>query len=1150
MQYNKKMSKSEFFNHPQLNLAFDVGHSSIGWAVFNDNPSNSMQNDNELPFPEILGCGTVIFGSDSCLASSRRQYRRQRRNIRATRHRIDRMRKLLLHLGVLTKEELESDGCAWPWLLAARVLSGGNLLTWKELWDVLRWYAHNRGYDSNRSWSNQPGNDEDDVDDYAKLDKARELFRKYGVRTMAETICHVMEIDPLGENKASQIRYKNLEAAFPREDVVAEVKQILVRHQGVLPKVDQKLISALFDDWSAISCPNLNLPLRYHGGLLFGQLHPRFHNRIISTCPIKFEEVYQAALDETGDHNKATHLAKKQSKVPLKECAEFYRFRWAMQLANVKIVLPNSSKPRTLTVDERHNINSIMEENGFLTKKEFRDAVRKTTNPVSDNLEQMMMHPDANKALVLNPTKKLVSEEKRCLSRIWPLLPLSCRKRAEGRLRRGKTITIRELLESIPDNEKSNLESEIQRYIDSENTKKRKKAKHIEYDDALDEAYHIERLSGRAPYHRDIMKKAYDEIMNNGIHPNEEGGCLYRTESIRQEQIDRNIDEQTNNHLLRHRLRILDLLHKDIIDEFASGNKNCVKRITIEVNREIRKLSGKSNKEIKQEVGKQLSEFKSVEKKLKDALKEKDVNISAGLIRKARIADELKWTCPYTGHHFCPFDLYHGKVDKDHIIPRSQRPSDSLESLVITFPEVNRMKGKRTAMQFIKEFEARKVEGMPNLTIRNAKDYFDFINKLDAKKGHDADIRRKKRRKELLQLYDYVETEFLPRDLTQTSQLVRLAALTIQNAYTSKTTRNQHIPIVTSMPGSVTGFVRKNWNLIGCLSTANPDVLDENRKPKNKTEIRNITHLHHALDACVLGLASYYLPRDGNVWELLVKRNLTKDDQHRLKAATKGLCEIRSDGTFGLKDLPNSLKDQIRSRLAERRVFEHIPSEMSGMAAEETVWRVFDPNDNHPSAHKLKKWFEQLVENNKLKKIPVPEDNNVLIVCRKRKSEAGDESGETLHETAIWRWIYRDIWKSKLIGLTPENDDESTLKRLKAVKIINTNYGLALDPEPQIIRFHKVYPRLRELRKQNNGKWPRVLRKGMLVRLQNTFKSKHDGIWRIASVKGTLHIDFIAVDSVQVKSKGPNVWREVSLKSLGIDNIKILPKKLTGHPQA
>jgi hypothetical protein len=110
-----------------LQLAFDVGHSSIGWAVL-----QSMVRTHSTASPsssiEILGCGAVVFRADDCLASARRGYRRQRRHIRSTRQRIARMKLLLAHLGVLKKEELDRPGCAWPWLLAARVLRGGDAL--------------------------------------------------------------------------------------------------------------------------------------------------------------------------------------------------------------------------------------------------------------------------------------------------------------------------------------------------------------------------------------------------------------------------------------------------------------------------------------------------------------------------------------------------------------------------------------------------------------------------------------------------------------------------------------------------------------------------------------------------------------------------------------------------------------------------------------------------------------------------------------------------------------------------------------------------------------------------------------------------------------------------------------------------------------
>ena len=84
MSIKDKISRGTDAN---LQLAFDVGHSSIGWAVLQTNPQ-----------VEIKGCGAVIFRADDCLASARRGYRRQRRHIRSTRQRIRRMKALLSHL--------------------------------------------------------------------------------------------------------------------------------------------------------------------------------------------------------------------------------------------------------------------------------------------------------------------------------------------------------------------------------------------------------------------------------------------------------------------------------------------------------------------------------------------------------------------------------------------------------------------------------------------------------------------------------------------------------------------------------------------------------------------------------------------------------------------------------------------------------------------------------------------------------------------------------------------------------------------------------------------------------------------------------------------------------------------------------------------
>src|ERR1035438_9636333 len=111
--------------NPDLQLAFDVGHSSIGWAVLQSSAgvppaAKKTAGDNSI---NILGCGVVTFGADDCLASKRRDYRRQRRHTRSTRQRIERMEKLLAHLKVFTpvqlkKKHKQAGGHPAPWLLA------------------------------------------------------------------------------------------------------------------------------------------------------------------------------------------------------------------------------------------------------------------------------------------------------------------------------------------------------------------------------------------------------------------------------------------------------------------------------------------------------------------------------------------------------------------------------------------------------------------------------------------------------------------------------------------------------------------------------------------------------------------------------------------------------------------------------------------------------------------------------------------------------------------------------------------------------------------------------------------------------------------------------------------------------------------------
>lgn len=1138
---------------PDLQLAFDVGHSSLGWAVLKADAGQA---------PELLGCGSVVFQADDCLASERRGFRRQRRHIRATRLRIARMRRMFAHLGVLTTEQLETPGCAWPWLLAARVLRGGKKLTWAELWDVLRWYAHNRGYDGNKGWSKH---DAASTEDSEKEIRANELLADFAKKhgrsgTMAEVFCDVLKVDPLGTVKSSMQRVRNLGAAFPREGVEAEVERILRTNAGKLPKLDDLLIEALMRDHTALPGPDLRLPERYGqrlndgtlspGGLLFGQLVPRFDNRIIARCPITFERVYQAVKAETGNEDQAKHEAEKQAKVPSVDCVEFHRFRWAMGLANVKVAAGNSRIPRNLTAAERQAINVEMEKRGFLTPGEFKKAVRALTGGMPDNLDQILTHPDAERALVLDPVRRYIHNDT-LVSAFWPALPEQLQKRLRGQWRRGHAITVAGLINACGD-ARSAAEAVCQSHLDAQNTNRRKKDEPLTRDALLRTPLHVKPPNGRAPHTRQVMRDVVVFVYATDRHPAEEGGPLYRSEAIRQAQLQRALDEQTNNHLVRHRLKILERLHADLLKEYAVNAH--VERITIEVNRELREMSGKSAQEQAKLLGQQLAHFKGVAKKLNEAYEGLGVHVGPGLIRKGRVAEDLAWTCPYTGKGYDALDLLHRRVDKDHIIPRSDRASDSLDSLVITLSEVNKMKGKRTALQFVEEFQGQAVQGLPRVMIKSLSNYIKDVGALETFKGHDDDQRRKKNRKRLLLLRDYVEKEFKPGDLTQTSQLVRLGAQTLQKHYLADKAQ----PVITSLPGSVTGAVRKSWGLTGCLAMANPLVLnpedlDEDKRPKvrTKTEIRGITHLHHALDASVLAFASHLLPRDGGAWELLVKRRLNSEEQRRARELFGRKVEISKDGEMRLADLPAAWKAQISNKLKERRVVQHLPADLSGLRCKETVWRVFDPTDPHPNSKRLARWLAQ-----KEIAVPVADAKTTLIICRKRRTAepAGEESagGKMLRETKTWRWVYDIKDKTALLGLAPEGDlAAAKLKRIKAVKVLGDNFGLAIDPEPTLIRPHKVWHQLDALRKANGGKQPRVIRKGTLIRVTQAKSVKVDyrGVWMVRGTtlnqRAGFLVDLSPADQITYRGQ-EGCFANVSVATLLKCGLEVLKAPLCG----
>jgi len=1070
-----------------LTFSFDIGHSSIGWSVLSSPPIKEVS---EIADPSILGCGSVTFPTDDCLASQRRGFRRQRRHIRSTRVRIEHLKRLLEHLGVLTREQLDAMGHPAPFHLAASTLISGEVLSWRELWDVIRWYAHNRGYDGNRRWASDPESEDEDTE---KEKAALELMGRHGTETMAETVCALLGVTPgTDPNTSSTLPYKTQNAAFPRPVVRREVRRILEHHIGKLDHLDQAFIDTLMapdeddrgDSWKTIAVPDLKLPRRYFGGLLFGQRIPRFDNRIIAACPI------------TG------------GKVPNKADQVFYAFRWAMLVANIRV----DNKP--LQAEQRQLLDAAMQGKGRLSEKEITQAVEDITGSTEHNLKATFtIHPDSEKALVLDPATAYAASadtKRSAIHPFWTLLPDDVRRKASGRWKKGRPVTPQWMIHAVgADTPVAGALEEVADTVFAIGQKK-KKPPYLTRGHLLRRSFHPERPSGRAPYTKEVMRGVVDFVFSTNRHPSEKGGPIERTAEVLDKEKGRDIDQLTNNHLIRHRLRILLRLAEDLVETYAEGDGAKVSKVVVEVTRDLREFSGLTAKEMARELGGRLGHFKEAVDYLDEHAPH--LKVTGSLIRKCRIALDMDWQCPFTGKRYDAVDL--PKMSREHIVPYSDRPTNAMYALVLTVPEVNSMKGKRTGRQFIGAHEGQAVDGSPNLDLFTLRQYDTFVNQLDTR-GHDDDRKRKIRRKALLRLDKFEEKDhgFTEGSLTQTSHLVRLAARQIE----------KHLPNIQphdiiSLPGQVTSEIRKHWNLLGCMARAVPEVLDENGKTITKTEIRDLTHLHHAVDAATIALGAHYIPNRGSIWEAIIKRRKEPKDWALLRAL--GVFKRNTEGRVELTSLPDSVKDELGERLAEERVVQHIPSDMSGVVAEQNTWRVVSQHS-------------------------ADDDPSTLVTLRQRSSEVGT-NGER-----IYKKKEKKERLGKLLGVSPVGG-EGKLKEIKGALIISDNYGLALDPEPAIIPFHKVWHRLQTLRKANGGNPVRILRNGMLIRvLKNSARAKQDytGLWRIVSLKNNksgLALDIIRPSYVKAQNRVAWSGMNMQLATMLSNGLEIVEPTLCG----
>lgn len=198
-------------------IGLDCGITSVGWAVME-------LDENEEP-KRIIKLGSRIFTAaenpkdGSPLAAPRREARGSRRRLRRHRHRLERIRRMIVNENILSQEELDhlyDEPVSDIYELRTRALD--NPVTDKEFTRILINLAQRRGFRSNRKADK-------DSDESGKLLTAvnanRELMTEHDYRTVGEMMFKDEKFSQYKRNKS-----ENYSNTVSRAMIEQEAKSI------------------------------------------------------------------------------------------------------------------------------------------------------------------------------------------------------------------------------------------------------------------------------------------------------------------------------------------------------------------------------------------------------------------------------------------------------------------------------------------------------------------------------------------------------------------------------------------------------------------------------------------------------------------------------------------------------------------------------------------------------------------------------------------------------------------------------------------------------------------------------------------------------------------------------------------------------------
>jgi len=275
---------------------------------------------------------------------------------------------------------------------------------------------------------------------------------------------------------------------------------------------------------------------------------------------------------------------------------------------------------------------------------------------------------------------------------------------------------------------------------------------------------------------------------------------------------------------------------------------------------------------------------------------------SAQDIKKYRLWLDQKYISPYTGQPIPLAKLFTPAYQIEHMIPQSRYFDDSMSNKVICEAEVNALKDRMLAHEFIATHGGEKVTltGGRIVTILTLEAYEDVVRKNFA--GNKA--------KQEKMMLDEIPEKFIARQMNDSRYISRLMLGLLSNIVREKISPTEYEPETTSKNvivcnGATTTRLKKDWGISDVWNriilprferlnqlqgttaftykTANghiiPNVPLELRKGFEK---KRIDHRHHAMDAIVIACTTR-----SHVALLSNEAALDKDEKARYDLQTK-----------------------------------------------------------------------------------------------------------------------------------------------------------------------------------------------------------------------------------------------------------------------